>query len=83
MNKRRMKHNSYLHVRKCIDILNGKIILIHELPPGGVYWGQPNGRGFDTFEGRDDKVVSLKGVSRHREGISGKKDICYSADSSR
>jgi len=37
MNKRRMKYNSYARVRNCIDILNGKMTLIHELPPGSVF----------------------------------------------
>lgn len=78
-----MKHNSYDHVRSCIDILNGKTTLISELPPGGVYWGPPNGRGYDTFEGRTDTVVVLNTFSRKRVELAGRKDSCYSTDSSR
>lgn len=83
MNKRRMKYNSYNNIRKCIDVLNGKLCLIGELPPGGVYWGPPNGRDFDTFEGRTDAMVVLDTSSRKRVELAGRKDSCYSTDSSR
>lgn len=84
MNKRRMKYASWMHVRSCINVLNGKMLIISEMPPGGVFWGAPNGRTDDNGEGRFDLIMSGEIVNRNSDKkISGRDDSCYSADSTR
>lgn len=76
MNKRRMKYRYWDRTRTCHAILASSSVVCNEVPPGGVFYGLPKGRGDDSPEGKGLGAESSPDVRRPTEiSYAGRKNL--------